>query len=56
MIKKFNELYHILSKSKTPGEIRFPHGPSNLPLTAARDVQAALEKLPFVLNGLFSGL
>ncbi len=55
-IKKLDELYHILSKSKSPGKISFLHGPSNLPLTVARDIQTALEKLPFVLTGLFPGL
>ncbi len=52
-LSKLNERYSILAKSKWPGEISFKNEVSKLPLTAARDVHAALEKLPFVLNGLF---
>jgi hypothetical protein len=56
IMKEFNQRYVILGKTMWPGEIRFPYGVSHLPLTAARDMQAALEKLPFVLHGLIPGI
>ena len=54
-MKEFNARYSLFSRTMWPGVIRFPHGVTHLPLTAARDTQAAMEILPFALYGLLPG-